>query len=382
MLFLLIWLPFLLYLFLHLRRVAAGKPGLLLAVIISGGTLFCFIFREYFLCAVGQSVLIFWIAQVFPLFIICDLVALAYLAVKRKRLSPSFYKRMNQIAICFSLLLALILAIYGVAHHYNYQIKELTIQVPVQQTDSAVGVTVQPFTAVFFSDLHIDNLFKKEKLLRLAKDVERISPEFILFGGDFADISDSALSALEYDSLVWNVMRSAKVAAFGVSGNHEAYMQRNHSNPEAWMRKNGMIVLTDSTVCTPLACFTGRMDFQQAAVFEKERRSLKELAPCLGDSCISVPWILLDHQPRGIETSYSGLRPTLALSGHTHNGQFFPITLLINFFWELSYGLGELDHTKWLVSSGIDSWGPPIRVGSDTEIWKITFIPTPLSKNK
>ena len=54
-------------------------------------------------------------------------------------------------------------------------------------------------------------------------------------------------------------------------------------------------------------------------------------------------------------------------------GQFFPGTIVIKWVWRLVYGLGELDGVKWLVSSGIDCWGPPVRVGSDTEMWLIRF---------
>jgi len=87
----------------------------------------------------------------------------------------------------------------------------------------------------------------------------------------------------------------------------------------------------------------------------------------------ALPWIVLDHQPKGIEKEHTGRLPDFALSGHTHNGQFFPGTIVIKWGWRLVYGLGELDGVKWLVSSGIDCWGPPVRVGSDTEMWLIRF---------
>jgi hypothetical protein len=101
---------------------------------------------------------------------------------------------------------------------------------------------------------------------------------------------------------------------------------------------------------------------------DMERRALVELVPS-GD----LPWILLDHQPKGIEPGYSGRLPDYALSGHTHDGQFFPGTVVIGFVWRIAYGEGVLDGVRWLVSSGVDCWGPPVRVGSDAEMRVIRF---------
>ena len=139
------------------------------------------------------------------------------------------------------------------------------------------------------------------------------------------------------------------------------------------MQDNGFVVLEDSTVCTPLACFTGRIDHNVAKNRDVERKPLFDLRPPTAES--KLPWLLLDHQPRGIEEDHPGRRPDFAMSGHTHNGQFFPGTIFINWVWHLAYGLGELDQVKWLVSSGVDSWGPPVRVGSDTEVWFLRFVP-------
>jgi hypothetical protein len=88
---------------------------------------------------------------------------------------------------------------------------------------------------------------------------------------------------------------------------------------------------------------------------------------------VNRPWILMDHQPKGIEKTHAGRLPDFALSGHTHDGQFFPITFIIDYVWKLAYGKGALGGVLWLVSSGFDCWGPPVRVGSDSEIWVIKF---------
>jgi hypothetical protein len=175
--------------------------------------------------------------------------------------------------------------------------------------------------------------------------------------------------------------------------------------PGEWMRKVGFVVLDDSTACIGKACFTGRTDYMVARGRDVLRRPLAELIPdsiqlieipqasmgaeankdSIGDSTAAVvaydttivhrPWILLDHQPKGIEKGHVGRLPDMALSGHTHDGQFFPVTFIINYVWKVAYGKGALGGVFWLVSSGFDCWGPPVRFGSDSEIWIIKFKP-------
>ena len=163
------------------------------------------------------------------------------------------------------------------------------------------------------------------------------------------------------------------MAAIAIDGNHEGFLEREGSDFKKWMQNNGFVVLEDSTVCTPFACITGRIDHNVAKIRDIERKPLFGLRPTVEES--KLPWLLLDHQPRGIEEDHPGRRPDFAMSGHTHNGQFFPGTLIINWVWRLAYGIGELDQVKWLVSSGVDSWGPPVRIGSDTEVWFLRFVP-------
>lgn len=286
------------------------------------------------------------------------------------------------------------------------------------------------FSVLFFSDLHLDPLFNGEKLQRMVQDAKRLHPDLILFGGDLADMHTDALNELGYDSLFRQLSAAATIAAIAVNGNHEGYMERSGSDPHGWLRQNGFIVLDDSTACTKVACITGRTDTQVARARGMERKTLAQLLPknktlspenaqpipetaqqspnttqlppchckpnssschcepnsssrhCeptgrgnLSDSTLNsaLPWLLLDHQPKGIEPEYSGRLPDLALSGHTHDGQFFPGTIIINWVWRLAYGFGEIDGIKWLVTSGIGSWGPPVRVMSDTEMWFIEF---------
>jgi predicted MPP superfamily phosphohydrolase len=51
----------------------------------------------------------------------------------------------------------------------------------------------------------------------------------------------------------------------------------------------------------------------------------------------------------------------LQASGHTHNGQIFPFTMLIWMVYPADSGLTHLGHSNLYVSRGTGTWGPPIR---------------------
>jgi predicted MPP superfamily phosphohydrolase len=146
--------------------------------------------------------------------------------------------------------------------------------------------------------------------------------------------------------------------------------ERSGSDPNGWMRKVGFAALDDATECKPHACFTGRTDFQVARGRGTDRAPLAQIAP----KNDSLPWIVLDHQPKGIEPEHTGRLPDFAFSGHTHNGQFFPGNIVIRFVWRLAYGEGVLDGVRWIVSAGVDCWGPPVRVGTDADMWVLHFV--------
>jgi len=62
------------------------------------------------------------------------------------------------------------------------------------------------------------------------------------------------------------------------------------------------------------------------------------------------------------------------LSGHTHNGQFFPVSFITDAIFRVGYGYERVGDMHVYVSGGAATWGPPIRVLTDSEIVKITLV--------
>lgn len=402
--FLFILLIGLALIYINVSSVAKDKTG----KIIGAAVLFV-LFLGMFLRStlIGSLIVTFfavWLPNSLILYIPWTLYRIGYYFTQPHHLSRHLVRRVSRYLLGITCAFTFIFIGYGMQHNDDYKTNLLTIDLP--------GVYTESFTAIFFSDIHVDPLFKAQKLERFIAQVDSIKPDYLLFGGDLADITTEKMDHASYDSLFKKLTAGAKVAAVAINGNHEAFMANSGNSPEEWMRKVGFVVLDDSTACLGGVCFTGRTDFTVARSRDTERKPLSELIPdsikivehvkdstdSLADSTRTVavqdstmdtvaaapaitydtiplyrPWILLDHQPKGIEKEHRGRLPDFALSGHTHNGQFFPVTVLIDFVWKIAYGKGALSGVLWLVSSGFDCWGPPVRLGSDSEIWVIKF---------
>lgn len=87
----------------------------------------------------------------------------------------------------------------------------------------------------------------------------------------------------------------------------------------------------------------------------------------LSEADLSKPVILLDHQPYALQTA-ADAGADLMLSGHTHRGQMAPAHLVTRRLFELDWGYLKKGAMHVIVSSGYGLWGPPVRLGSRSEI--------------
>jgi hypothetical protein len=82
--------------------------------------------------------------------------------------------------------------------------------------------------------------------------------------------------------------------------------------------------------------------------------------------------LLLAHQPRSVFAA-SAAGYDLQLSGHTHAGQYFPMSVLIHLMQPYVSGLNQHEAMQIYVSRGTGYWGPPNRAGSPSEITALTL---------
>ena len=249
-----------------------------------------------------------------------------------------------------SLLLTFSILMYGFINyqHLNKQVISIVVNKSVASQDQLKIVAVSDWHLGFGTDKN-----------RLKKDVDRINaekPDIILIAGDLIDNSVTPAIMQEMDKEINRL--HAQMGVYMVPGNHE-YISGISSCIE-FIGKTNIQILRDSIVTLPCGLqIIGRDDHSN-----RNRLSAKEWS-ALADP--SKPIILIDHQPNQLADAQL-IKADLQISGHTHNGQFFPFTLVIKRLFELSYGYKKSDDTHYYVTSGIALWGPPFRIGTNSEI--------------
>ena len=226
------------------------------------------------------------------------------------------------------------------------------------KTAQATGTKVMPtngLKVVFISDLHLGYSIGKRELQGWIDMINKESPDIVLIGGDLID--NSARILLKYDFAdVFDGLKT-KYGVFAVPGNHE-YISGIEKSVEFY-NKSGITLLRDSSVLINNDIYIiGRDDRSNHA-----RKSLSDL---MQEIDRSKPTILLDHQPLGLdEAQNNGI--DMQLSGHTHRGQVWPISLITKLMFESEYGASSKGDTQYYVSSGLGIWGGKFRIGTRSE---------------
>jgi len=111
----------------------------------------------------------------------------------------------------------------------------------------------------------------------------------------------------------------------------------------------------------------GREDLSFEQYSKTKRKKMDEL---LINTNKLLPIIVIDHQPINFsEGEIAGV--DLQFSGHTHNGQLLPAKFVTKRLFENDFGLLTKGTYNVVVSSGVGTWGPPIRIGTSSEIVQV-----------
>lgn len=211
------------------------------------------------------------------------------------------------------------------------------------------------------SDIHLGSVIRKRSIRKLSSILTDLKPDLVLLLGDIVD--GDLGPVLRDDLLKYFNCPDCSAGLYAITGNHEFIGGAGRTIP--YIESKGIRILKDETVTLKGGIqLAGRLDRDSGRFFGKERMPLNELIKNLD---FTKPVILLDHQPVNLsEAEKNGI--DLQLSGHTHNGQMWPLNYVTAKIYELSYGYLEKGNTKYIVSSGFGLWGPRIRSGSRSEV--------------
>jgi len=216
------------------------------------------------------------------------------------------------------------------------------------------------------SDIHLGSIIRKRSMKKLSVMLKDLRPDIVLLLGDIIDGEIGPV--LRDDLLQYFSQPVSSDKLFAITGNHEFIGGANRTIP--YIESRGIRVLKDEMVTLPGGIqLIGRLDRDSRRFMGIERQSLDELMK-KADTSRAV--ILLDHQPFHLDESVKkGV--DLQLSGHTHNGQMWPLNYVTAWIYELSYGYLKKGKTQFIVSSGYGLWGPRVRSGSRSEVLLINI---------
>ena len=215
--------------------------------------------------------------------------------------------------------------------------------------------------AALISDLHLGHVRNGGFLRRMVSKILRERPHAIFIAGDLYDGTaiDAVRAAQPLNQL------KAPHGVYFVAGNHEQF--RDDSNYLNAIAAAGVRVLNNEKVEVDGLQIAG-VQYRNAWHQASFASVLQALRLDRGR-----PSILLTHAPDHPEIAEAaGI--SLQLSGHTHLGQFIPWSWIARrIYRQFVYGLSRIGKMQVFTSSGAGTWGPPLRLGSNSEIVVLQF---------
>lgn len=240
------------------------------------------------------------------------------------------------------IIIAVLVSIYAIINATRLEVKEINVHLNGLKDN---------IRAVQLSDVHIGPIRNVGFINRIVDKTNELKPDIIFITGDLFDGTSKLHKGIS------NALNNFKAPILFVTGNHDTYQDLNEISK----------ILAETRVKTLTKELFHFKDLQIIGIdYSLEKRYIEKVLKNI-EYDRNKPLILINHLPREFEAAQkAGIQ--LQLSGHTHNGQFFPINYIVKMIFPYIKGLYEYHGAKLYVSQGTGTWGPPMRLGSRCEI--------------
>lgn len=305
--------------------------------------------------------------------VLIDLAVLLMKLLCKKKLDYLNRRGAYRTLVLVTIGLSLGLTTYGHFHAKEIKIHSYEADIPKD------GGKLTELNVVLISDLHLGHSVGCDMMEDMVKKINALHPDIILLAGDIVDNSYQALDDPEKLQEILRGLQS-KYGTYGVYGNHDVNalliggfsvtpknQQFRDQRVVSFLEKCGITMLSDEHKLIDDSFYLlGRVDGEITGDGSFQRKCPAELTKGLDSA---KPCLMISHEPDELkEDEEAGV--DVLFSGHTHAGQFFPLTLMC-LKWENAWGQSKIGNMNLFVSSGIGVYGPDIRVGTDSEIMNI-----------
>ncbi|MGM9955294.1 MAG: metallophosphoesterase [Peribacillus sp.] len=293
----------------------------------------------------------YWMACFYLLLL---LVPLAHITVILLRLTRLPRHITHKWAGIVTIGLVVFFLVYGTYNAYSPVVRNYDIKMEKGSS------TLDGLHVAMAADTHFGLLSGKNHAERLVKEMNALQPDIILLPGDLFDDDIQPFLDQKIDQTLSKL--HAPYGVYASLGNHDRHDGTIKELIEA-LEQGGITILYDEIVDVQ-GQFTlvGRKDR-----IDHDRRPLDSL---MNGVNLTRPSILLDHQPYELDKAQQA-GVDLMLSGHTHGGQVFPGNLITDAIYENDRGYLQKGQMHSIVTSGFGFWGPPIRIGTRSEVVSI-----------
>lgn len=263
------------------------------------------------------------------------------------------YKNKKIISLC-AIIPVIFLCFWGIYNAYMPVVHTTTMKI-----DKPLS---EPIRVVVASDFHLGILSDAQHLQNFVNLANEAKPDLVLLAGDLVD-DDPRWFVEEGMAAILSQLKTT-YGVYGIVGNHEYYGGKMDELVREIEKANVHMLLDETILIDDLLYVTGQED-----ITNTERLHIEQLAP--SDS--TKPWLVVNHTPNDLQSPLQA-GADVQFSGHTHKGQLWPNEYITNAIFEVDYGHEKKENMHVLVSSGYGFWGPPMRIGSQSELWVVDIV--------
>lgn len=319
----------------------------------------------------------YWLGTLLYILLVLLVVDLGRVILKRIRwVNQEKLRSRRTFVITGGICIAIIasLSIYGIFHARNIQTTKYEVTI---QKD---GGNLKDLKVALVADFHLGYSIGPYHMEKMVDKINAMDADIVLIAGDIFDNEYEAIRSPERISEILRGIKS-KYGVFACYGNHDIEEKilvgftfpsekKKQSDPrmDVFLQNSNITLMRDEAILIDDSFYlVSRPDYERPGRGIDKRKTPEEITAELDKT---KPILVMEHEPREI-TELEAAGADMQLCGHTHDGQVWPGTWTIHFFWENPYGYMKKGNLHSIVTSGIGVYGPAMRVDSKSEVCEI-----------